>query len=64
MLDAEFFGLAVDAFARRSLGGNGLVKGTAAIEKHAGAASWLVVDIADAASAFHELLMLADLVGG
>src|SRR5579859_595164 len=58
-LDAQFFGLAVDAFARRALGVNRVIERTAAIKQNALKSSQFPIQILPAPDSFDKLLMIA-----
>ncbi|WP_242527412.1 hypothetical protein [Ktedonosporobacter rubrisoli] len=61
--DAEFFGLAVDAFTTGALRVNGCVKRGASIQEHALESSSLPIEIFDTALPFEKLWMVTGLTG-
>src|SRR5207247_3081540 len=62
-LDAQLFGLTVDAFAGGTLAVNGLVERTLAIQSDAHQATSFQVDLLDAAFRFAKLLVVTGLAG-
>lgn len=63
-LDAESLGVTVDAFGRGALRVDGLVEWSGAIERHTHQATWLDIDVFDAAFALGKLRVVAGLAAG
>ena len=60
-LNAQFLGLAIDAFSASALGGDGMGERTVPIQRDARLSAAFPVDILDTARTFSELLLLTGL---